>query len=180
MDSLVGNQRHRNMFWESYSWPETGLTVRKFGWGQGSWGQEGGETYFSAVSVEQGSQGGCILVSTPSSKGKRSPDLSFTELGVVCLNKGRQQTLHEIVEEFLVGPIPVPLPKDLSPLGIPKPDKFLFLTNQATSLLNVASVYSKKVWIDVRSNKFDRATTSNSHCLHSHFVVLNSLVGKLF
>lgn len=61
------------------------------------------------------------MVSTPSSKGKRSPDLSFTELGVVCLNKGRLQTLHEIVEAFPVGPIPVPLPKDLSPLGIPKP-----------------------------------------------------------
>ena len=66
------------------------------------------------------------MVSTPFSKEKRSPDLSFTELGVVCLNKGRLQTLHEIVEEFIVGPIPVPLPKDLSPPGIPKltiPDK---------------------------------------------------------
>lgn len=60
------------------------------------------------------------MVSTPSSKGKRSPDLSFRTWGSLAHNKGRLQTLHETVEEFLVGPIPVPLPKDL-PLGIPKP-----------------------------------------------------------
>lgn len=42
-DSLVGNQRHRNMFWESYSWTETDLTLKKVGWGQDSQGQKGGD-----------------------------------------------------------------------------------------------------------------------------------------
>ena len=82
------------------------------------------------------------MVSITSSKGKTAQVcISATDVGVVCLNQSRLQKLWR---QFLVGPIPVPLPKGLSPQAIRNltiPEK----SSQATGLLNVASVYSKMV-----------------------------------
>lgn len=84
--------------------------------------------------------------------------VSFIQVGVVCLKQGKLQIFHETVEIFLVGPILVPLPKGPSLPWVSQ--ILLLLTPQDTNMVNVASVFSKMVCVNGRSNDFDNSTIS--------------------